>query len=137
MTAFADAYGEAHLPRRHSGVFLQRTRSALSIGRRPDVNTSFGVGGHEHGRAGARMAGASSGADASGGGSDHASQTDLQADFWASGPFSALEAWNRARARLSDVSSSNMANAISSVEPGSSSEGINANATSSRSIPPS
>ncbi|KAL9931932.1 hypothetical protein V8E36_009247 [Tilletia maclaganii] len=99
MTAFGDAYGEAHLPRRHSGIFLQRTRSALSIGRRPDVNTSFGVGGHRHGhgRAGARKAGASSGVDASGGG-DHASQTDLQADFWASAPFSALEARNRALA---------------------------------------
>ncbi|KAL9939315.1 hypothetical protein V8E36_002128 [Tilletia maclaganii] len=100
MTAFGDAYGEAHLPRRHSGVFFQRTRSALPIGRRPDVNTSFGVGGHELGRAGARKAGASSGADASGGGSDDASQTDLQADFWASGPFIALEARNRARTRV-------------------------------------
>ncbi|CAD6980742.1 unnamed protein product, partial [Tilletia controversa] len=117
-----DAYGEAHLPRRHSGIFLQRTRSALSIGRRPDVNTSFGGGGHGHHHLRAGRKGASSTTSRSGGqgvamggmgggvvgSSSHldavwdqgsgsgSSAAELQADFWASAPFSALEARNRA-----------------------------------------
>ncbi|KAE8210497.1 hypothetical protein CF327_g5638 [Tilletia walkeri] len=127
----ADAYGEAHLPRRHSGVFLQRTRSALSIGRRPDVNTSFGTGGHAHGRAGRKGASSSTSRSSGqgeavwdqGGGGAGSSAADLQADFWASAPFSALEARNRAFAMTAKAGAGSLSQEQRS-GPGSSVSGV-------------
>ncbi|KAK0546347.1 serine/threonine protein kinase [Tilletia horrida] len=98
-----DAYGEAHLPRRHSGIFLQRTRSALSIGRRPDMHTSFGGGGHAH-KGSARKA--SNNQSEAGMLNEDELRRRQQTAYWASAPFSALEERNRALAAAQEATQS-------------------------------